>query len=539
MSMVGDTKIHRYSLSVLSGLLMVLSFPFTGSMFFLSFVAWVPLLLTEDIIARKKYRSGKVFLHAYIAFFIYNLGATWWIWNASLGGAAMAFFLNSFIMALVFLAYHLTKKYVGQKEGYISLLFYWLAFEFIHYSWELSWPWLNLGNVFSIRPEIVQWYNFFGVLGGTLWILLLNLILFRIVQNVYLKRESWKIQTPLFYIFAFFLIVPVSISLFQYFSYKETNDPMEVVVIQPNIDPYNYKFTAPVEVQLEKILNLADKYVTEKTEFVVAPETALPFPFYEEDFESMPVFELIKEHKSQWPNAALYIGASTYKHFEERNSIASRKYKDGPGFFENYNTSVLISSDNESSFLHKSKLVLGVEKIPFTTYFPFFENWAVEMEGGSGTLGIEKEPMTLRTKNTVFAPVICYESIYGGFVAQQCNKGAEVIFVITNDGWWEDTPGYKQHMSFARLRAIENRRDVARSANTGKSCFINQRGDVLEETAWWKESTIRRTLNKNKAKTVYAQYGDVLGRSFSFVALLLLIYTFAKRLMSYFASRKN
>mgnify|MGYP006197650943 FL=1 len=201
---------------------------------------------------------------------------------------------------------------------------------------------------------------------------------------------------------------------------------------------------------------------------------------------------------------------------------------DGPGFIEYYNTSLLIDDKNELSFIHKSLLVPGVEIMPFSQYLPFLEQLSIENGGTSGSLGVEKEPQILNGHGLTFAPLICYESVSGGILAEQCRKGAEVVFVITNDGWWGDTPGYKQHMSFSRLRAIESRRSVVRSANTGISCVINQRGDVIHQTKWWKKDAFNAVVNKNNELTFYATYGDVMGRSFSFVSVLLLLLTFVR-----------
>ena len=167
-------------------------------------------------------------------------------------------------------------------------------------------------------------------------------------------------------------------------------------------------------------------------------------------------------------------------------------------------------------------MVLGVEKVPFSNWLPFLEELSIDNGGASGTLGVEEKARSIQTKKHAFAPLICYESIYGEFNAEQCRQGAEFIAVITNDGWWEDTPGYKQHMSFSRLRAIENRKDVARSANTGISCFINQRGDVIQQTKWWEPKALRGTLNKNNKLTFYTVRGDILGRT-SMIAAFLLI----------------
>ena len=82
------------------------------------------------------------------------------------------------------------------------------------------------------------------------------------------------------------------------------------------------------------------------------------------------------------------------------------------------------------------------------------------------------------------APVICYESVYGEYSTGYIKKGAQAIFIMTNDGWWDNTAGHRQHLYFASLRAIEARRAIARSANTGISAFVNQRGDILQPTRY-------------------------------------------------------
>lgn len=509
---------------------MALSFPHTGGLFPLIFIAWVPLLLIEHQICSAKYRPGKMLIHAYIAFFLYNLGATFWIYYAKGGeaGAILAYFLNGFLMALAFQLFHLTKRYVGVKEGYISILFYWIGFEYFHYHWELSWPWLNQGNIFATVPEIVQWYSYTGVLGGTLWILLVNLLVFKIVCNVLIGKEKFRIQTPFIYLTVLMLLLPIGSSLITYYNYEETENPVEIVVTQPNIDPYTEKFNSDLTEQLNRFLKQADTLISSNTQFVLAPETAISRNYDEARFEETVVYQKLKQNVKSWNGSALYLGASTYCDFDKINSRASRKKHNTTGYIEHYNTSLLIEAINPPSFVHKSKLVLGVEKIPFSNVFPWLEQLSIENGGTSGTLGIEDVPKVMTANGITFAPVVCYESVYGGFIATQCRKGASAIFIITNDGWWGNTPGHRQHHSFARLRAIETRRYVARSANTGISSVINQRGDVLKQTEYWEPDAFKEIIHLNTKPTFYVTYGDVIGRSFSFVFFLLLAYLSVK-----------
>jgi len=119
--------------------------------------------------------------------------------------------------------------------------------------------------------------------------------------------------------------------------------------------------------------------------------------------------------------------------------------------------------------------------------------------------------------------LICYESAYGEFTNKFVKKGANVIFVITNDGWWGDTPGHKQHLYFSPLRAIETRRSVARSANTGISCFIDQRGNIYQATKYWEPDVIKQDINLNSEITFYTRMGDYIGRISAFLSVIFIL----------------
>jgi apolipoprotein N-acyltransferase len=145
---------------------------------------------------------------------------------------------------------------------------------------------------------------------------------------------------------------------------------------------------------------------------------------------------------------------------------------------------------------HKSKLVPGVEKMPWPAVFKYIEKFAIDLGGISGSLGMQEERVAFFTQDKKFAagPIVCYESVYGEYVGEYVKKGANFLAIITNDGWWGDTPGYRQHLQYGALRAIETRRSIVRSANTGITATINQKGEIENKTLWWKEAAIKTTL---------------------------------------------
>ncbi len=522
-------------LALLSGLLLSLSFPHIGGLNLVIFVALLPLLLAEDRLSERKRSGFRMFGIGYVTFFIYNLLTTWWIYYADPIGAVMAVFANSLLMAIAFWIFHFAKKNIGRNQGYIAFIFIWLAFEYQHFNWELSWPWLSFGTVFANAPSFVQWYEWTGVLGGTLWVLVVNLLIYKLLRNRFVHAMPWRQLKSFIVMIAVAIVLPLGYSIVRYITYTEKINPIEIVIAQPNIDSYTEKFGPTAlnwKQQLDSVTISVAPLVTENTDFVIAPETAIPYEVEEEYFQNYPFYLYLDSALRVWNGPDLVIGASTVRIFEKKNSHVARQLRDGR-FYESYNTSVHLGLNHPARFVHKSKLVLGVEKIPFASIFPFLENFAMDLGGASGSLGIEKGPIVLEGKGIKFASLVCYESVYGDFVSQFVKQGAQILFVITNDGWWRDTPGYKQHFDFSRLRAIETRRSVARSANTGISGFINQRGDVIQQTKWDEQTAIKGTLNLNSEKTVYVEYGDMLGRISWFVSVLIMILALVKFLRKF------
>jgi apolipoprotein N-acyltransferase len=512
----------KFQASLLTSLMLLFAWPANGIAPLL-FIAFVPLLILENEVYRQKKLGNKshLFGWAYLTFFLFNIFTTWWIYFASPFGMFGAVLANSLLMAFVFQLFHITHLRLGDKMGYGALIAFWMFFEYLHMDWDLSWPWLNLGNGFAAWADMVQWYEYTGTQGGTLWIWMVNILIFRILLDPIsnLKKQLFK---PLA-----FIIVPIVISLVIKFSYQEKIDPVEVVVVQPNIDPYNEKFSGlSSDQQLEKILGIAAPLVTRNTELVVCPETALPDGIWLQDIYNHPNSVRIKSFISTFPNLRFLVGFNEYEMYEpgQVRSLTSRKFRDSEAYYDVYNAAMQISNDSLIQTHYKSKLVPGVEKMPFPAFFGKLENFAIDLGGITGSLGTSEHPQVFKRNKVIAAPIICYESIYGDYVSTYVRDGANILCIMTNDGWWDDTPGYRQHCQYGRLRAIENRRSIARSANTGISCFINQTGEISDATKWWVPAGIKQTLNLNNNLTVYATWGDYLGKIAGLISLVIGVF---------------
>ena len=530
------SKFFLYAL--LSGILFSIAWPPIGFPVIL-FIAFVPLLYIEDIVATEKNSSSRfiLFTSSFFAFLIWNITSTFWVCNASVPGGIAAILLNSLIMAVVFLLFHTSKKKmidlgVPVSKAIFLLPVFWIGYEFFHHRWDVTWPWLTLGNAFAANHTWIQWYEYTGVPGGSLWVLIINVLLYSCI-----KKNEWRnIRIQLVSI-GLILIVPILISLYLYdrcnpLENSSVKNKISVVVVQPNIDPFSEKFSSMnYKEQLDKMLVLAAEKVDSTTDYLVFPETALTENIWENDIYQTSSIRILKTFLEKYPKLKIVVGASTSYVYEqgENPSVTARKFKRQDGYYDSYNTALQIDNTDSIQIYHKSKLVPGVERMPYPAVFGFLENLSIDLGGTAGSLGTQEIRGVFKSSSGSMAPVICYESIYGEFVTDYIKNDASVIFIITNDGWWRDTPGYKQHLLYGRLRAIETRRCIARSANTGISCFINERGDFSQETGWWVPAAIKETICLNSEKTFYVNNGEIIGRVCFYTWLLVLVILFSLR----------
>lgn len=531
-----SSKWRWFALSSLSGLLLGLGFP-TMPFTPLLFVAFVPLLLLEREIYEENEGPNKkeVFKFAYNAFVIWNILSTFWVANTAIAAGIFAILTNAFLMCIPFLAFHQTRKHLNHKMVLWGFVVYWISFEKLHQYWELSWTWLTLGNAFAQYPSWVQWYEYTGVFGGSLWILVANLAALQIWD--FYQKES---KVPLFdgLKYAALILLPILVSVIWYFSYTANGTSAEVVIVQPNYEPHYEKFRVPKHKQLEQFIDLSSSQVLETTDYLVFPETSFRRIRTNDLLQQNSVIRKLKNFIADYPKLHLVTGVSAYKIFEKDEPHPQRTIREIPTqsgdtlYLEAYNAAIQISNETDSIPLYKkSILVPATEIFPYSNLLFFLKPLIDRLGGTVAGNGIQAERSVFNSSNGAIAPVICYESVYGEYVTKYVQKGANAIFIVTNDGWWDDTAGHRQHLAFARLRAIETRRDIARSANTGISAFINQRGDVLQATAYDEATAIKGNILMNDSRTFYSKWGDIIARIAIFTSILLLLNAFVKSRM--------
>ncbi|KQM50297.1 apolipoprotein N-acyltransferase [Chryseobacterium sp. Leaf201] len=531
-------------LTLISAMLLSISWPTYGVPFFI-FFALVPLLMMEHSVSKFSEYSRKswvVFGLSYLCFVIWNIVTTGWLYGSknpdgshSMMAVVFPVLVNSLLYSLVFQCYHWYKNAQGTYWGLAFFIAIWMSFEKFHLGWQLTWPWLNLGNVFSDYPKVIQWYDTLGATGGSFWILLINILIFYTVRTWEAGRKR-KDLIKNSSVVAALIVIPMIISAVQYNNFDEKPiGSVNVMMLQPDLDPYAEKYSKDSMVIQNDLLNLAESNSKGKIDYYIAPETALPGrgSISENAFEKSIILNNLKAFLSRHPGSVFATGISSHRMYTSPENLPEEAYQLNQGLWvESFNSAVQVIPNQKVEVYHKGKLVPGVEIFPYMNYLkPVLGDAMINLGGTVASLGTDKERVAFSNpfNKGKIAPIICYESIYGEFTSDYVKKGANFLAIMTNDSWWGVTEGHRQLLSYARLRAIETRREIARAANSGISAHIDARGEIVADTFYGDKTTLFAKVNLYDQMTFYTRAGDLLSRFSIFALGFLLFYFLIKR----------
>ena len=525
-----------WGLVVLFAVMMSVPFliPHTG---LIALFGLLPLLAMERI--ADQLEKKHIWLYHYSAFVLWNAITTFWVCNATIGGGIFAILANSLQMSLIFGLFRLSKKKFQGALPYIFLAVTWIAWERFYFDAEISWPWLVLGNSFARTTWAIQWYEITGTLGGSLWIWTCNLSIFGLMVSLsdgsffrWTAKARIGVIPGIIIISAAPLIASAVIGGRYKDSMNQSGESLDVLIVQPNIDPYN-KFQAMTQDQQNSLL---ENQMTEALSYRFADSTAAPLLVVAPEtftgdiicgeYDRSPTWRRFTHLLGHYPGVNMLFGASSYDYFRSPTnpSHTARELRDGR-WVESHNSALMIDGTARTEIFHKSKLVVAVEKTPYPALFCKIDDL---LGGVMGRCIGQEEVTTLNVKGTdgeniAIGSAVCYESVYGEYYTDYIRKGAQAMAIITNDAWWGDTPGYRQHLSYACLRAIETRRAIARCANTGISAIISPSGEIIQPTPWWEPAVIKSSIPLRSDITSFVRYGDITGRVCTFIFLLLLL----------------
>jgi apolipoprotein N-acyltransferase len=491
-------------------------------LFFVIFIAWVPLLLLEEE-TRDHPNRYTLFNYSFVSFLLWNILGSWWITQAQWLGAILIMLANSLLQALVFWSISRVRTSLSIPL-LIPFLIIWMGYEHFHESWDLAWPWLNLGNGLATAPKLIQWVEYTGIRGGTLWIILTNFAIFKMVET-YRKKGLGSI-VPMGVVTVLLVFIPARVSYQMFDHFRDEGETVAVALIQPNLDPYTEKFVPERQAQhLEEFFRTADSICDEETDYLFGPETLIVQQIDERNPSASPSYRRLLDFQAKYAKLNCLVGVHSYQKVGENVPPGSRFNQEEGFFYEAFNTALFLPPGSVPQFYHKTKLVPLFERMPFVQYLGFLGKYSLELGGYTGTYSLRQERHAFVSPDTSVGilPIVCFESAFGPYCARNLPEARGFICMITNDGWWKNTPGYRHHYHFSPVRAIECRRDLVRVANTGISALIDARGMVMARTPWWEKATLKGRIHLRQGRTFFARHGDYLGRiSMSWGVLLIV-----------------
>lgn len=495
-----------WALTLTAGLLLGISFP--------PFPFPFPLLLPVGFMLF--YRlidiTDRMRATAYFGYFgilLWNIITTYWLCMADVTAGVAAIVANSVVMTLPLFG----MRYVNNRIRNIYLLVavqasFWISFEFLHFRWDLAWPWLTLGNAFSVEPVFIEYLSITGILGVSFWLAALGGLLYN-----YIKKRQRSLAVALIV----FFIVPPLISVFMYFSVPLTaSHKARVEVVQPNYNSYLELsgYSNPYK-PLNEIIAYSDSVRTDSTQLILWPENAIQIGI---DMNS-PITQRLRRISMKW-GATIIAGTNYFQYYTGKHHPYLVR-RDGDGDMYNiFNAALAFEPNGKITVYRKRELVPIVERVPFVNFMGRLHLFGVDWADLQG-YGRGDKVTLIPVDNDSTMVSICYDADFPDWTRRFVKKGASFISMITNDGWWGKSSGYIQHFEYARLRAVENGRYVVRSANNGISGVIAPNGNIIKRTTYWTRVAFLASIPEMHNLTFYSLHGDLIG----YLALILIVVT--------------
>lgn len=487
---------NKWIISIGAGILLGLSFPPVD----LSFLS-IPAFILLFHLSYKCESYKQLAYYSYAGFVAWNLIGTYWLMMASFPAGIAAILANSVLMTIPLCL----GKYFSDKSSsplLIALLqtSSWVAYEFLHHNWDLSWTWLAIGNAWANWIGIIQYISVTGFLGISFWVILTSALTYQFLLHRQKILQYAAIGVFLFFpVWSFFLYSGNDIS-------SASSDPVQVAVIQPNHDSYqDFGGMSGLPEVVDSLLALSYRTITPHTQLVVWPENAIDGYI----FTSSSISSRIADSARAW-NTSFVIGAGLYKTYpEDTEGLYRGTYRGSP--FNAFNATLFIDSRGTISDYEKANLVPIVERLPFVNFLNTIDVFGWVDWGKIAGFGKGTTPDLLSTNYFTTPGLICYDSVYPSWIRNFVkNEDATFLTIITNDGWWGDTSGHHQHFAYARLRAIEFDRWIARSANNGISGIIDPTGRIMHKTEYWVRTGFTGTVENINTKTIFTRFGNWL-----------------------------
>lgn len=463
-----------------------------------SYVALVPLFVSLGIGVGDGRTIAHCFRQGWMCGFVFSLLTLYWVAFTQGGGPAviggtllLSAYLGLFSGATAALLGALLRAF--GTVAWLAAPFLWTACDYLMALGELGFPWLVLGHSQAAVPALIQYAEFTGVYGVSFWIVSVNVCLLALISASVRRQRAGALLGGA----ALFLIPWIGgIGLQQMRDVAISGQRVvDVAVVQNNIGLEKWQ-PGGRERSLVSLELLSRQAGAEDPQLIVWPETALPCR----------VAGPASQCGDFIRNLVAETGVPILTGAPGRNESG-----------EPVNAAYFFRADRlvPQSYA-KMRLVPFGERTPFKDSVPLFGNidWtALTGDLGPAEFARGQQRTLFEHDSGLFAALICFESVFPDFVRLSVLAGADFLVNITNDSWFGATAGPYQHAQLAVMRAVENRRAIARCATSGISLFIDPFGRTTQETDIYTAAYRVGRIRVGGERTFYTRHGDLFAQA--------------------------
>jgi len=509
----GSGTIKNILLMLLSAVITILIFPKTG-LWPLAWVGLVPLFF-----AISQLRSKHAFFLGWLFGAVHSIGVAYWVFHALYFNSSAGLLVSLLFMLIVIgggIGFYFAvfsygtsrfmKMKISLKAKAVAISCLWTGMEFCRAHFFSGIPWSFLGHSQYPWLYLIQISDVTGVYGISFLIVLTNISIYFAFSNITERKNAAVIL---------FLPLFLTIVTLTYGSFRLTQFSSPEVVIKTNIQAEKdsasgLKSIAVIQISvsqeekwdkekwqdiLSTLLELSESALKEGADLVVWPETTVPF--YLEQQIPDPVKQLFRKYQ-----ATLFTGGP--------------RYSGSPGHYTFHNSAYQINDGRIVNIYNKIHL------LPFGEYFPlgFIDvlklRYSAPRQYSSGNNSLVFNDQTGR-----FGALICFEVLFPELTRNMVAQGADFIVNLSNDAWFGRTSEHYQHFTMSVFRAVECRRPLVRSSNTGISGFIDTTGRIVSQIEPFKQGYLNYTPVFSEELTFYCRHGDLFAKLCICILLVL------------------
>lgn len=479
-----------FQLAVISGLLIGIAYP-PLPLGFIALFGLIPILHlilneTPRMAAKWAYLSSVTANFISLYWIGLNTGAPLWVSMLSMAGAV-------FYLAIWWAAFAALVSFIHGRtgKGLMAAPFLWITMELLRTFGSLGFPWINLAVTQSTYLPVIQMLEITGTYGVSFWIILVNAALYGLLVSTHKKVSP---AFPVILVLLPWLFGGIRLWMWS----QPEGETVKIAVVQPNVNAVDKWDQAKRNAIFSLMDSLHAEANTLNPDLVLWPESALPTYLRTNAVTIRPIMKRIKE-----TGIPLLTGIPD-------------KRTDQEGNVRYFNSTIFLKPDESKTMYTKLKLVPFGEYVPLSDVLPFLDSFNIGLMGNFEYGG---NYTMFEMDSLIFSNMICYDSSFPSVARKFVRKGAQMLTIQTNDGWWLHTSGAYQHFELARLRAVENRVPVIRSANTGISGFFHPSGEHDGRIAFNEQGIVLAEVTPVKLPSFYSRFGDAFGWMISLISI--------------------